>query len=330
MRFLLPFLAALSLGAAPARIIFDTDMGNDVDDALALALLHALESRGEAKILAVTVTKDHPDAAVFCDILNHYYGRPGIPIGMVKGGKTPKPNPMITAPVGRRKPDGQPLYPRRLRSGNEAPDATQVLRRVLAAEADGSVTIVQVGFSTNLARLLDSKADAISPLAGRELAARKVKLLSVMAGQFPTGPAEYNVREDVESAAKVFGEWPGPVVFSGFEIGLALLFPGASIEQEFGYSANHPVADSYRAYMKMPYDRPTWDLTAALFGVRPGHQYFTLSAPGSVQVNSTGVTSFRAHPDGRHRYFLLEPGQRARTLEALTLLSSEPPRAPNR
>ena len=34
--------------AEPVRLIFDTDIGNDVDDALALAVIHALQSRGEA------------------------------------------------------------------------------------------------------------------------------------------------------------------------------------------------------------------------------------------------------------------------------------------
>ncbi|PSO77991.1 MAG: nucleoside hydrolase, partial [Cyanobacteria bacterium QH_8_48_120] len=34
-------------------------MGNDIDDALALAMLHAFESRQEAKLLAVTITKDN-------------------------------------------------------------------------------------------------------------------------------------------------------------------------------------------------------------------------------------------------------------------------------
>ena len=31
--------------AAPARIIFDTDVGNDVDDVLALSVLHALDRK---------------------------------------------------------------------------------------------------------------------------------------------------------------------------------------------------------------------------------------------------------------------------------------------
>ena len=35
-------LGCLPAAAAPVDVIFDTDMGNDVDDVLALGLLHAL------------------------------------------------------------------------------------------------------------------------------------------------------------------------------------------------------------------------------------------------------------------------------------------------
>ena len=44
----------------PTPLIFDTDIGNDVDDVLALGMIHALQSRGECELLAVTITKDHP------------------------------------------------------------------------------------------------------------------------------------------------------------------------------------------------------------------------------------------------------------------------------
>src|SRR5271157_2990116 len=131
--------AALAAAAEPVPLIFDTDMGNDVDDALALAVIHALQSRGEARLLAVTITKDNRYAA---------------PIGMVRNGKTPESSNMIRVPVERKNPDGTYVYPRRLRDGGDAPDAVSVLRRALEAEKDGSVVIVQVGFSTNLAALL--------------------------------------------------------------------------------------------------------------------------------------------------------------------------------
>ena len=55
------------------------------------------------------------------------------------------------------------------------------------------MTIVQVGFSTNLARLLDSPPDAYSPLGGRDLAARKVKLAVLMGGRFDARASEFNI-----------------------------------------------------------------------------------------------------------------------------------------
>ncbi|MBZ5619770.1 MAG: nucleoside hydrolase [Acidobacteriia bacterium] len=325
-------LAALLLASAlraaqPVRLVFDTDIGNDVDDALALAMIHALESRGEAQLRAVTVSKDNRYAAPFVDLVNTFYGRGGISIGVVKNGKTPEDSDMIRVPSERRNAQGSYVYPHRLTDGRNAPDATSVLRRVLAAEPDGSVVIVVVGFSTNLARLLASGPDQSSPLPGAKLVADKVRLLSAMAGQFPRGQPEYNVKTDIPSARKVFEEWPSPIVFSGFEVGQALLFPAASIERDFSWVPDHPVAEAYRCYMRMPYDRPSWDLTAVLYAVRPERNYFTLSAPGRVTVDAEGQTLFNSAPDGKHRFLILGEGQTARTLEALILLASQP-RAP--
>ncbi len=315
MVFCLSLVSAVP-AAEPARLIFDTDMGNDVDDALALACIHALQSRGEAKLVAVTLTKDNRYAAPFVDIVNTFYGRGDIPIGAVRNGKTPEDGAMIRIPCERKAADGTPLYPRRLRDSAEAPEAVALFRRVLAEQPDASVVIVQVGFSTNLARLLE---------ADRDLVGRKVRLLSVMAGQFPTGKPEFNVRMDVPAAKKVFSEWPSPIVASGFEIGLSILYPARSIENDFSYTAHHPVADAYRSYKKMPYDRPTWDLTAVLYAVRPDHGYFSLSRPGRIIVDGEGRTTFEPDPAGKHRYLVVDDAQRGRTLEALIQLASQPP-----
>ena len=320
------FLSAFSIFAAePVRIIFDTDMGNDVDDALALAMLHAFQSRGEAKLLAVTITKDNRWAAPYVDLVNRFYGRGTIPIGVVKNGKEPADSNLIRVPAERLGSDGTLLYPRGIQDGRNAPDAVPVLRRVLSEQPDGSVVIVQVGFSTNLARLLDSPADNASPLAGKDLVSRKVRLLSVMAGEFPDGKPEYNVRIDVPSAAKLFIEWPSPIVASGFEVGRSIVYPAASIEKDFAYVENHPIVDAYRNYMKMPYDRPTWDLTAVLYAVRGDRGYFSLSEPGWIRVNNDGKTRFELASAGRHRYLMLDAIQRARALEAMIYLASQPP-----
>lgn len=312
---LLVLAMALSLGAQPVPLIFDTDMGNDIDDALALAVIHSLESRGEARLLAVTVTKDNPDAPLYCDLVNHFYGRGKIPVGMVKGGVTPKDSAMIKVPVERRE-GGKLVYPRGLADARQAQDAVALLRATLAGQPDKSVVIVQVGFSTNLARLLESD---------RALVEKKVKLLSAMAGQFPTGRAEYNVKTDLPAAQKVFREWPTPIVASGYEIGEAIKFPAVSIERDFSYVRWHPVADAYRQYMKMPYDRQTWDLTSVLYAVRPDRGYFSLSEPGRIEVDGEGRTKLTPATTGQHRYLTVNEMQKTKTLEALIQLASQPP-----
>lgn len=320
-------LASASLAAAePVRIIFDTDMGNDVDDALALAELHAFESRGEARLLAVTITKDNRWAPVFVDLLNTFYGRPDIPVGMVKGGKTPDDGNYTRAVASMITAQGAVLYKRHLTPGSEFPDAVLLLRRTLAAQPDGTVVIVQVGFSTNLARLLDSGPDDFSPLTGRDLVARKVRLLSVMAGDFRAAHRpEYNITNDIPAARKLFREWPGAIVTSGFDIGESIKYPARNIDVDFRALKNHPLADAYRAYKPMPYDEPLWDPTAVLYAVRPDDGYFGTSPAGNIAVDEKGVTSFTPTPSGMRRYLTVDDVQRARVREAISLLVSEPP-----
>jgi purine nucleosidase len=314
MRHLILLLLLCPASFAQAPVVFDTDMGNDVDDALALAMLHALESRGECRIVAVTITKDNPWAAPFIDLVNTFYGRPAIPIGMVKGsGITPEDSAMIRVPAERKRPDGSFVYPHKILSGADAPDAVQVLRKALEAQPDQSVVMVQVGFSTNLSHLLNDS---------RELVSRKVKLLVMMAGDFAKRNPEFNIKMDIPSAQKLFQNWPTPIVTSGFEIGSSMLFPASSVARDFPKS--HPVADAYRNYKKFPYDRPTWDLTAALYAVRPNDGYFSLSEPGSIQVDAAGVTTLIPAAKGKHRYLVMNDVERARALEAMILLSSQP------
>jgi inosine-uridine nucleoside N-ribohydrolase len=322
-RWLISFFVCSTLIAAPVRLIFDTDMGNDVDDAVALAMIHALESRGEAKLLAVTITKDNRWAAPFIDIVNTFYGRKEIPIGVVHDGKTPEDSNMIRLPAERKRADGSFVYPHHLVDGREGPEAVGLLRRVLAGEADGGIVIVQVGFSTNLARLLDSKADEASPLAGVALVKRKVRLLSIMGGAFPDGKPEYNIQTDIPAAKKLFADWPGSIVTSGFEVGDKVLYPSASILKDYNYVEDHPLAEAYRDYMKMPYDRPMWDPTATLYAVRPDS--FLLSQPGVITVDDEGRTHFAADASGRHQYLIATAEQNTAALRAIIELASRPP-----
>ncbi|MEL6894847.1 MAG: nucleoside hydrolase [Planctomycetota bacterium] len=326
-------VATSSSADAPVRLIFDTDIGNDCDDVLALGMIHALQSRGECDLLAVTITKDHPLAAPFVDCVNTFYGRGEIPIGVCHSNVTPHVGKFNV--LASQMDDGKSRYPHDLKSGEDAMDAVRLLRKTLAAQPDGSVVIAQVGFSTNLANLLKTKPDDYSALSGVELVRKKVRLLSIMAGAFrqivgDTGHLydhkEYNIVKDIPAAKKLVADWPVPIVWSGFEIGKNLRYPHQSILRDYRYVDHHPLPEAYTLYNPPPHDRPTWDLTSVLYAVRPEAGYFTLSSPGRVAVADNGLTTFQEDKDGRDRYMILGEDQKGRATEALVLLSTQPPK----
>lgn len=331
---ILALLPLASLPAAgPVPVIFDTDICGDCDDVAALAMLHALESRGHCRILAVTVSANHRLAAPFADCINRFYGRGEIPIGVVRPGGVEEQSVYLKlAEATWDDPAfaGKERYPHVLRDAKDAPEAVAVLRKALAGAEDGSVVVIQVGFSTNLARLLASPPDDTSPLDGRSLVARKVKLLELMAGAFVPidGNAafeEYNVVKDRAAAATLAAEWPTEMVWSGFEIGIALPYPSRSIVDDFRDVPHHPVKEAYMIYAPPPQNRPSWDLSSVLDGVLGHREYFGRSPPGRVGVSEKGVTTFTPDEAGRHRYLILkDDAARARVIEALVQLASQP------
>jgi len=314
---------------SPVKIIFDTDIGNDVDDALALGLLHALADRGACELLGVTITRSDELAGPFVDAVNTFYGRPGLPIGFIRA--KPEPDASKFLPLAAAREGDHFRYPHELKRSSDAPEAMSLLRRLLAAQPDGSVVLVQVGYLSNFAALLDTPADKFSPLTGPDLVKLKVRLLSVMAGAFQTVNdnnhfPEFNVYKDVPAAQKLARDWPTPIVWSGFEIGIALPYPAASIERDFRYVTHHPLAEAYQLYSPTPHERPTWDLTSALYAVQPERGYFGLSEAGKVTVADDGFTRFTPQAKGRDRFLKLDATQISRVREALVQLCSQPPR----
>lgn len=304
------------------KIIFDTDIGNDVDDVLALSVLHALQSRGQCEIIGVTITKPAELAAPFVDAMDTFYKRPGIPIGCVRSLSNEDEGKYL--PLVNTKDSGRLRYPHRLKRGSDALEAVALLRSLLKRQPDGSVVLVQVGYFSNFGALLDSSD-------GRELVKQKVRFLSVMAGAFAADQQkshflEFNVVRNIAAAREVAADWPTPIVWSGFEIGVAVPYPAVSIERDFNYVPHHPAAEAYCLYNPPPHERPCWDLTATLYAVLPDRGYFDLSPPGRVTVEADGFTRFTPEAGGRDRYLILRPEQIARLKEALVQLASQPPK----
>ena len=257
-----------SLHAVP--VILDTDIGPDYDDVGAVAVLHALANKGEAIPLAILASNKNEFVAPTINVLNTFFGRPDLPIGAPKG---------KAANIGAWQKWPQMLlskYPHTITSTAEVPDAINIYRKILSQQPDHSVTIVSIGFLTNLSNLLNSKPDQFSKLTGTELVKRKVTKLVSMAGGFPKG-CEYNLLIDSTASAHVFNNWPTPIIFSGFEIGKDIK-TGLGLVHDTSVSG--PVKDVFAFCIPKAKEdsagRMSWDETTVLVAIRGANPYFRL------------------------------------------------------
>jgi hypothetical protein len=301
---------------APVPVVFDTDMDTDCDDAGALAMLHALADRGEVRILATVVSSRYAWSAPCVEAINRYRGRPDLPIGVPKGeGASTRRGSRYA-----RKIAGE--FPGRLKTNDDAPDAAAVYRRVLAAEPDRSVTIVTVGYLTNLRDLLATKPDAHSPLAGPELVRRKVARWVCMGGRYPEhlDPGVYgNFKPDPAAAVAAVRGWPGTIHFSGRG---SKVLTGKGLRDT---PAKNPVRRVYDLYLGKKPTRPSWDQVALLFAVRPDAPHWQLRTDGYNHLFENGTNQWRAEPDKDHVLIDFAPDARERVQETIEALMVAPP-----
>ncbi|MBD2699505.1 nucleoside hydrolase [Spirosoma sp. BT702] len=298
-------------------VIFDTDMGPDYDDVGAITLLHAFADNGEARILATIASTNYPKVTQVLSVLNTYFKRPNLPIGVPKGKAisdkdTQHWSDTITA-----------RYPHAIRSNDDVPDAVALYRQLLAKQPDRSVTIITVGFLTNLANLLNSKPDQYSKLSGNELVRQKVRQLVSMAGTFPTGH-EYNVHRDTPSSKIVFTDWPTPVLLSGFEIGKQI-HTGLPLTQNKNIQ-HSPVKDVFTISMPKAKEdeagRMSWDQTAVLVGVRGYEPYYTVKS-GRLTLKEDGTNGWDDAGKGHEHLVVKMPVSEVETL-INTLMQHQP------
>jgi len=279
------------------KIILDTDIGPDYDDVGAMAVLHALADSGYAEPLAVIASNANQYVAPTIDILNTYFGRPDLPVAAPKDPNAPNEKAVQGWPELLVE-----KYPHSIKSSDEAPDAIATYRKILASQPDTSVTVVTVGFLTNLAQLLDSKADDHSPLDGKDLIEKKVKRLVSMAGAFPEG-REYNVFIDSVASEKVFNNWPTEIIFSGFEIGQKVITGLQLINNQ---EIDTPVKTAYTK--AMPHwksdslGRMSWDQTAVLVAIKGHEPYYSLQR--GKFITKGGNNAWENNTTGKHAYLV--------------------------
>jgi inosine-uridine nucleoside N-ribohydrolase len=283
----------------PVKIIFDTDMGPDFDDVGAITILHALAAKGECDILATLASDGYAYIAPTLEVFNRYFQKPNIPVG-VPGPDAPSfscPNHWNDSLVVKYLP--------KIKTNKDYPSATEVYRRVLAAQPDRSVVVVTVGFLSNLEMLLKSEPDQYSQLSGKDLVAQKVRKWVAMAGGFPEGN-EFNVNQHAKASGYVFQNWPTPILFSGFEIGVKIMTgnkvatigtKGSPVQWAYHYCLSN-----YEN--KKSENRNSWDHTAVLCAVRNPEDYFYVIGNGTFVCNPDGSNAWNPDKNSNHSFLV--------------------------
>ncbi len=311
----------------PVGIAFEGDFGHRIDAVLAIAMLNGLAAKGEARTIATCVSRTSVKAAQLADVLVGFYtSRPiggSAMIGMPES-DVPDEAPPVAAILAKNTPEGTPQYTSNINRVLDTADNAVLIRNMILAQQDGNASLVLAGPATGFVRLMNL-------YGARPQLQTKVGRLVVALGAYPSGTADPGVKADIAAARALFAEWPTPLVAVGTELGEALAYPGASIDTGLAWSPVHPVADAYRAFRAMPYDAPTAALAATLHAAHPTADYFKLSEPGTITVLDDGRTQFTAGADGRHRYLMVEPAQKAQVLQLFTdLVSARPAPRPGR
>lgn len=303
-------------------IVFDSDLGNGIEAVLALALLYGLDTKGDIRAVAVSIARNDLPAAEFAEAVSKFYAAGGfsraMAVGMLSDGPTQPTPAMITKTLERKNAEGKPVYTPSIQHANDTADVGALIRNAFTAQHDENGIMVGAGAATNLAQVLEVPG-------AKDVLQRKCRVLVIAAGVFGEGSPDPHITADIRAAKKVFSEWPGEIVAVGQEIGKEVLFPGESIEKDFAYTPDHPIADAYRAFGTMPYDASTWDMAAVLYAARPKETFFKTSEAGTITIGDDGRTTFRPAANGRHRYLILNPTEKERLVKTYRELASLKP-----
>ena len=320
--FVVILFVALALNTtAQVKVIFDTDFGGDADDLGALCILHHFIDTRECDLLAVMVWSQEKYVVPAIDAINRFYEHPDIPIGVRKG--TP-----FYEVWNYSKPIAD-SFPHQL-DFNSAADATILYRQLLAKADDHSIVIVPVGPLANIQNLINSPADTISPLTGKELIHKKVKEFVVMGGQFPSGKDEWNFNGNMPGVTKyVFENIDVPVTFSGYEIGIAI-----QSGEVFNNIDHHtPLYVGFMHFSKNAswinqnfkgkiLNNNTFDQTAVLYAVRKNKNHcWELVTDGICVPDEKGGNTWQLKENSNHAYLKLakDPEEMAAYIESLML-----------
>lgn len=188
------------------KIIIDTDIGDDIDDAYALAVAVRM---GCFDILGVTtVYRNSLQRAKIASALLRAMDRGDI--GVYVGNDYPYRETFCIEPFEEALPDGRPVIPHYSEAFGKMPVCGQAAAEFIAEQAEkypNEVVVVAIGPLTNLADV------------ARKYPASYAKIAEIvcMGGSFSKERAEWNIRCDPEAAETVL-RGGVPIRFVGIDV----------------------------------------------------------------------------------------------------------------
>ena len=253
------------------RVILDTDIGSDVDDALALAQL-----LGTPSVDLVGVTTVYGDTLLRAQLASRIAATAGRRVSVHAGRR----ETLSGSPVWWAGHEGA-LHRDLDREPVEEQDAVAFLVEQVLAQP-GELDVVAIGPLTNIASAITAHPE----FAGA------VRHLCAMGGNFGSDEPEHNVRSDVDAARTVFASGI-PTTVSGLEVTTRVQIDRARLDRiaaadELGALLLAEIKEWWR-YTGAEWNVPH-DPVAVLTLTEPAH--FGFSEPGRVTVDADGRTLF--------------------------------------
>ncbi|MGW1681256.1 nucleoside hydrolase [Saccharopolyspora sp. NPDC002376] len=262
----------------PQAILLDTDIGSDVDDALALGVLLGSP---EAHLLGATTV--YGDTLLRARLAHRLARLADRELVVVPGSA----EPLSGKEVWWAGHEGDAFDDLDAEPVHDTVDATRFLTDT-AVEHSGNISVVAIGPLTNIAESLAREGE----FAGA------VRTLYVMGGDFrDTGKTEHNIVSDVTAARTVFASGIRTVV-TGLEITTRVRIERDGIDAiraagPFGAAIAREI-DAWTGFTGEGWSVPHDPITV-LSALRP--DLYT-TEPGTITVADDGRTTFHPDPDG--------------------------------
>lgn len=265
------------------NVFLDTDIGSDIDDAVALAYLLA---HPRCRLMGITTVSGEPEArARIASAVCRNVGR-DVPI--FPGAS----DPLLVPQLQPRAPQADALGRWDHRARFARGEAIEFMRHVIRTHAR-DITLLAIGPLTNIALLFKVDPDIPFLLGG----------LVMMGGRFlGAGKPEWNIRLDPHAAEIVFRSGVEVHRCVGLDVTEGVTLPAARVRESFAAPVLRPVRDFAEVWFRERETITFHDPLAAAAALDPAVCAFTR---GDVTVELSdgegrGITRFEPTPAGKH------------------------------